>query len=73
MLSYCMKSRKNTGNKNSKVAKTKNLRRMLVSKSAFSGNRKSNLIKQQEASGLLSGLGIKTPLKNMSLLFPLLF
>ena len=36
-------------------------------------SKKSNFIKEQEASGLLSSLGIKTPLNKIPLLGPLLF
>ena len=61
MSSYCLKCRKNIESKNSKVAKTKNRRIMLLSKCAVCDNKKSKLIKQQEASGLLSNLGLKTP------------
>ena len=64
MLSYyCLKSRKNTESKNPKVARTKNGRIMLLSKCAMCDSKKSKFIKEQEASGLLSSLGIKTPLK----------
>ena len=72
MLSYCLKCRKNTESKNPKVARTKN-RRMFLSKCAMCGSKKSKLIKQQETSGLLSSLGIKTPLSIISLVGPLLF
>ena len=37
------------------------------------GNKKSKFLKQQEASGLLSSLGIKTPLSKIPLVGPLLF
>ena len=62
MLSYCLKCRKNTESKNPKVAKKKKGRIMLLSKRAVCDSKKSKFIKQQEASGLLSNLGIKTPL-----------
>ena len=68
MLSYCLVCRKNTENKDSKVAKTKNNRLMLSSKCAICHNKKSRFIKEQEASGLLSNLGIKTPLSKVPLL-----
>ena len=55
MLSYCLKCRKNTENKNPKAATTENGRIMLLSKCAVSDSKKSKFIKQQEASGLLSG------------------
>ena len=59
---YCLKCRKNTESKNPKVAKTKNGRIMLLSKCTVCDSKKSKFIKEQEASGLLSSLGIKTPL-----------
>ena len=62
MLSYCLKCRKNTESKNPKVARSKIGRIMLLSKCAVCDSKKSKFIKQQEASGLLSSLRIKTPL-----------
>ena len=73
MLSYCLKCRKNTESKNPKVARSKNGRIMLLSKCAVCDSKKSKFIKEQEASGLLSSLGIKTPLSKISLVGPLLF
>ena len=74
MLSYyCLKCRKNTESKNPKVARTKNGRIMLLSECAVCGSKKSKFIKKQESSGLLSSLGIKTPLYKIHLLYPLLF
>ena len=73
MLSYCLKCRKNTESKTPKVARTKNGRIMLLSKCAVCDSKKSKFIKQQEASGLLSSLGIKTPLSKIPLVGPLLF
>ena len=46
---------------------------MLLSKCAVCGSKISKLIKQQEASRLLSALGIKTLLNKISLVGPLLF
>ena len=60
MLSYTLKCRKNTESKNPKVAISKIGRIMLLSKCAVCDSKKSKFIKQQEASGLLSSLGIKT-------------
>ena len=51
----------------------KNGRIMLLSKCAVCDSKKSTFIKQQEASGLLSSLGIKTPLSKIPLVGPLLF
>ena len=59
MLWYCLKCRKNTESKNLKVARTKNGRIMLLSKCAVCDSKNSKFIKHQEASGLLSSLGIK--------------
>ena len=59
MLSYCFKCKKNRGNKSPKVVRTKNGRKMLFSKYAVCDSKKSKFIKEQEASGLLSSLGIK--------------
>ena len=48
--------------------KTKNGRFMLSSKCAVCGSKKSKFMKEQEAKGLLSNLGIKTPLSKTPLL-----
>ena len=61
MSLYCFKCRKNTESKTPKVVKTKNWKIMLLSKWAVYDSKKSKFIKEQEASGLLSSLGIKTP------------
>ena len=46
---------------------------MLLSKCAVCDSKKSKAIEQQEASGLLSSLGIKKPLSKIPLVDPLLF
>ena len=46
---------------------------MLLSKCDSRGNKKSRFMKEQEAEGLLSNLGIKTPLSKIPLLGDLLF
>ena len=56
---------KNTDNINSKMTKTKNGRLMLLSKCSICGNKKSRFVKSQEAKGILSSLGIRTPLSNI--------
>ena len=68
MLTYCLKCRKNTKNKDAKMIKTKNGRLPLSSKCATCGSKKSRFTKEQEAKGLLSNLGIKTPLSKIPLL-----
>ena len=62
MLSYCLKCKKNTKNINPIVSKTSNGKTMLLSNCAICSSKKSKFIKKQEANGLLSSLGIKTPL-----------
>ena len=73
MLSYCLKYRKNIKRKNEEVVKTKNGRMMLLSKCAVCDSKKSKYIKEQEASLLLSSLGIKIPLSKIPLIGPPLF
>ena len=46
---------------------------MLLSKCSICGSKKSRLIKKQEEGGLLSSLGIKTPLSQASLFCDILF
>ena len=46
---------------------------MLLSKCAVCGIKKSKFIKEQESSGLLSDLGIKTPLSKIPIVGPILF
>ena len=45
---------------------------MLLSKYAVCDSKKSQFIKEQEASGLLSSLGIKAPLSKIPLVGPIL-
>ena len=47
---------------------TSNNRTILLSKCAIRGFKKSRFIKEQEANGLLSSLGIKKPLRKIPLL-----
>ena len=68
MESYCLKCRKNTENINLKVSKTSNNRIMVLSKCAICGSKKSRFIKNQEAKGLLSNLGLRTPLSKVPIL-----
>ena len=73
MLSYCLVCKTNTENKDAKMVKTKNCRLMLSSKCVICSNKKPRFMKEQEAKGLLSNLGIKTPLSKIPLLGDLLF
>ena len=72
MLPYCLKCRKNTESKNPKFVKTKSGRTMLLWKCVVCDSKKCKFIKEQEAGGLLSSLGIKTPLSKIPLVGPLL-
>ena len=73
MLSYCLKCRKNTKSINPKVLKTTNGIAMILSKCAICSSKKSKFIKDQQAKGLLSNLGIRTPLNKITLLGDILF
>ena len=68
MLSYCSKCKRNTENINPKVSKTNNGKTMMLSKCAICGNKKSKFIKKQEASGMFSSVGIRTPLNKIAVL-----
>ena len=56
MLSYCLTCKKDTENTNPVVSKTSNGKRMVLSKCAICGSKKSRFIKKQETKGLLSNL-----------------
>ena len=73
MKSYCLKCRKDTENINPSVSKTSNGRTMILSKCARCGCKKSRFIKNQEAKGLLSNLGARTPLSKIPILGDILF
>ena len=62
MQTYSVSCRKNTENKNAKVIRTKNGRLQMKSQCSICGNKKSKFVKEQEAKGILSSLGIRTPL-----------
>ena len=73
MLSYCLKCKKNTESINPKVPKTSNGKTIILSKCAACNSKKSKFIKEQQANGLLSNLGIRTPLNKIPLLGDILF
>ena len=73
MPSFCLKCKKNTENINPKVSKTTNGKTMILSKCAICGSKKSKFIKEQQAKGLLSNLGLTTPLNKIPLLGDILF
>ena len=76
MLSYCLKckkKKKNTERLNPKVSKTTNGKTMILSKCAICGSKKSRFIKKQQTKGLLSNLGLRTPLNKIPVLGDILF
>ena len=60
MESFCLKCKKNTENIDPRVLSATNGRVTISSKRAICNSKNSRLIKNQEAKGLLSKLGIKT-------------
>ena len=73
MKSYCWKCRKDTKSINPKISSTSNVKAMILSKCAICGSKKSRFIKNQVAKGLLSNLGIRTPLSKVPVLGDILF
>ena len=73
MKTYRLKCRKDTENIDPKVPSTSNGKAMILSKCALCGSKKSRFIKNQEAKGLLSNLGIRTPLNKVPILGDILF
>ena len=73
MKSQCLKCRKDTEKINPGVSKTSDNRTMVLSKCTICRSKKSRFIKNQEAKGLLSNLGIKTPLSEIPTLGDILF
>ena len=65
MKSYCLKCKKNIENINSRVSKTSNDRAMVLSKCAICDSKNTRFMKKQEAKGLLSKLGFRTPLSKV--------
>ena len=72
MKSYCLKCRKDTENV-SNVSSTSNGKVMILSKCESCGSKKSRFIKNHKAKGLLSHLGIRTPLSTVLILGDILF
>ena len=73
MSSYCQKCRKNTQSIDPIVSETSNGRTMILSRCALCGNKTSKFIKEQEAKGLLSNLGIRTSLSKVPILVDVLY
>ena len=68
MNTYCVKCKKDKENIEPKIVRTKTNRLVMQSKCSVCGIKKSRSIKEQKAKGLLSNLGIKTPLSKIPLL-----
>ena len=68
VIAYCLSCKTDTKNTDPKVVKTKNNRLMILSKCSVSNNKKFRFIKEQQAKGLLSNLGIRTPLSQIPFL-----
>ena len=60
MMAYCLVCIKNP-----KIIKTKNGMLQMRSHCSICGNKKSRFVKKQEAKGISSSLGIKTPLSKI--------
>ena len=68
MKTYCLKSKKSTENIDRKVVRTKNNRLLMQLICSDCKNKKPRFVKNQEAEGLLSNLGINTPFSKIPLL-----
>ena len=58
---------------NPRVSKSHNAKTMVLSKCAIYGTKNSRFIKNKKQKGILSSLGLKTPLNKFSLLGDILF
>ena len=65
---YCLVCTDYTKNNNHKIVKNRQNRLMMQSNCAICGSKKPRFIKEQQAMGILSNLGIKTPLSKVPLL-----
>ena len=57
-----------TENINPKVSNTSNAKKTILSKCVICGSKNSRFIKDQEVKGLLSNLGVRTPLSKVPIL-----
>ena len=65
---YCLVCRDYTKSINPEIVRNRQNRLMIQSNCATCGSKKSRFIKEQQAMGILSNLGIKTPLSKVPLL-----
>ena len=68
MNTYYMKCKTDTENVNSEMFRTKNNRLIMQSKCSVCGIKKTKIVKEQKTKGLMSNLGIRTPLSKIPLL-----
>ena len=73
MESHCLKCRKYAKNIDPQVSSSSNGKLMILLKCAICNSKKSKFINKKEAKGLLSKLGIKTPLSKILILGDILF
>ena len=73
MLSYCLKCKKTTECGDPVTAKTSDGKIMMLSRCHICGSKKSKFIKKQDRSGIISSLGLKTPLSMIPLLGNIFF
>ena len=65
---YCLVCRNYTKNINPKIVRNRQNRSMIQSNCAICGSKTCRYIKEQQAMGILSNLGIKTPSSKVLLL-----
>ena len=65
---YCLACRKYTKNNDPKTVRNRKNRLMIQSNCTTCDSKKSRFIKEQQAMGILSHIGIKTPLSKVPLL-----
>ena len=65
---YCLVCKKYTKNTNPKIVRNRQNRLMIQSNCSMCGSKKSRFIKELKALGILSNLGIRTPLSQVPLL-----
>ena len=67
MKTYCLKCKKDTENIDPKIFNTKNNKLVMQSQCIDCRKKKSRFVKKQDAKGLLSNLGIRTPFSKIPL------
>ena len=65
---YCLVCRDYTKSINPKIVRNRQNRHIIQSNCITCGSKKSRFIKEQKALGIISNLGIKTPLSQVLLL-----